>query len=396
MEKLNSMLASMTVFRGAAELPAVRALREALREARAGGDAERLLDAYGRALFGLRQEGADSFADYLRAHLLFDETPYALAVARGRADAAYRAAAERDLSILRALCALPAAQLKAAIAKIAGDEAYIASLPEWNCAPAPELSELEASYRKNGCGLFARGRAFHWERGQLTAVKNPDPTDGLIGYEWQREAVVQNTRALLAGRPCCNVLLHGDSGTGKSATIKSLLSVPEFFNLRIIEVAKNSLEELTDVQRLVSGHTQKFILYIDDLTFQQEDRGYSALKTALEGGLERRPDNVAIYVTSNRRHMVRETFSDRGSDDIHRSETIAEQTSLSDRFGLRLPYLSLGKPEYLAMIDELAARAGIDMPTEQLHAEANVWELRRGGRTPRSATQFIEHLQSQF
>ena len=311
-------------------------------------------------------------------------------------DAAYCAAAERDLSILRTLCALPAAQLKAAIAKIAGDEAYIASLPEWNCAPAPELSELEASYRKNGCGLFARGRAFHWERGQLTAVKNPDPTEGLIGYEWQREAVVQNTRALLAGRPCCNVLLHGDSGTGKSATIKGLLGVPEFFNLRIIEVAKNSLEELTDVQRLVSGHTQKFILYIDDLTFQQEDRGYSALKTALEGGLERRPDNVAIYVTSNRRHMVRETFSDRGSDDIHRSETIAEQTSLSDRFGLRLPYLSLGKPEYLAMIDELAARAGIDMPTEQLHAEANVRERRRGGRPPRSATQFIEHLQSQF
>ena len=155
MEKLNSMLASMTVFRGAAELPAVRALREALREARAGGDAERLLDAYGRALFGLRQEGADSFADYLRAHLLFDETPYALAVARGRADAAYRAAAERDLSILRALCALPAAQLKAAIAKIAGDELDFAKLSrltffEPDDVKFPLMNAARAMIRKGG------------------------------------------------------------------------------------------------------------------------------------------------------------------------------------------------------------------------------------------------------
>ena len=394
MDELNCKLASLTVFRGAAELPAVRALRDCLRED--AGGAERQLDAYGRALYALRQEGADSFSGYLRSHLIFDETPYALAIARGEADEAYRAAAERDMAILGELCALPAAEVKAAIAKNAGGAEYVLSLPEWKSAAAPGLAELEESYRHNGCGLFARGRAFHWERGQLSAVKNPDPTEGLIGYEWQREAVVQNTRALLAGKPCCNVLLHGDSGTGKSATIKSLLAIPEFYNLRIIEVAKNSLEELTDVQKLVSGHTQKFILYIDDLAFQQDDRGYSALKTALEGGLERRPDNVAIYVTSNRRHMVRETFSDRGADDIHRNETIAEQTSLSDRFGLRLPYLSLGKPEYLAMVDELAARAGIDMAPEKLHAEANVWELRRGGRTPRSATQFIEHLQSQF
>lgn len=214
----------------------------------------------------------------------------------------------------------------------------------------------------------------------------------MFGYEAQRSAVLENTRVLVSGRPTNNVLLYGDSGTGKSATVKSLLNIPEFYNLRLIEIAKNSLGELTDIIRFVSGHTQKFILYIDDLSFEQEDKGFSALKTALEGGLERRPDNVAIYVTSNRRHMIRESFSDRAGDEIHAKETLEERTSLSERFGLRLAYLSLDKRKYTDMVLELCRRQGLPYSEEELRAEANRWEIRHGSRTPRVAVQLVEKL----
>ena len=214
----------------------------------------------------------------------------------------------------------------------------------------------------------------------------------MIGYETQRNAVIENTRVMLAGKPTNNVLLYGDSGTGKSATVKSLINMPEFYNLRLIEIAKNSLDELTELVRLVGRHTQKFILYIDDLSFEQEDKGFSALKTALEGGLERRPDNVAIYVTSNRRHMIRESFSDRQGDDVHAKETLEERTSLSERFGLRLAYLSLDKQKYTSMVLEMCRRLELPYTEEQLRVEANRWEIRHGGRTPRVAMQLVEKL----
>ena len=168
--------------------------------------------------------------------------------------------------------------------------------------------------------------------------------------------------------------------------------MPEFYNLRIIELAKNSLDEITAVTRLVSGHTQKFILYIDDLSFEQQDAGFSALKSALEGGLELRPDNVAIYVTSNRRHMIREDFAERMGSDIHRDETIQERASLSERFGLRIAYLSLNKQQFLDMVDKLAAHRGLKLDPELVAREANKWEIQHGGRTPRTAKQFVDYL----
>jgi hypothetical protein len=224
------------------------------------------------------------------------------------------------------------------------------------------------------------------------AVRHPDPIDyaDMIGYQWQREEVIRNTRALVQGKPANNVLLYGDSGTGKSATIKSLINMPEFYNLRIVEVSKADLGGITALSRLVGGHTQKFILYIDDLSFEQEDKGFSALKTALEGGLELRPDNVAIYATSNRRHMIRENFSDRQGDDVHAAETMQERTSLSERFGLRIPYMSLGKPEFLDMVCKLAAHDGLAFDEAALRKEASTWEIQHGGRTPRVARQFVD------
>lgn len=397
MRMLSRKLASLTVFRGAAALPAVERLRACLRELSADApEEERLLDAYAGALDALRQAGVRSFSACACAYLRTADTPYARAVASGTADARDDADASRDLAILSELCALSARRVKDEIlARCTLDASFVDALPEWEVGPPLDLRELKASYRQNGCGIFSSGRAFRWERGALCAVPLPQSTGPLIGYEWQREAVMQNTRALLAGKPCCNVLLHGESGTGKSATVKSLLHVPEFFNLRIIEVAKNSLEELSLLSQQLRAQTQKFILYIDDLSFREDDPAYSALKTALEGGLACQAENVAVYVTSNRRHMVRESAAERGKDALHRAETIAEQTSLADRFGLSLPYLALNQTDFLAMVDALAAREPVALEAALLHEKALAWSLRRGSRTPRTAVQFIEYLRTQ-
>ena len=174
--------------------------------------------------------------------------------------------------------------------------------------------------------------------------------------------------------------------------MKSLLSIPGFEDLRLIEVQKEEVSTLPDLIRTLGGRRRKFILFIDDLAFDQDDRTYSVLKTILEGGLERRPTNVAIYATSNRRHLVRQTFSDRAGDEVDASETIQEKTSLAERFGLRIPYLAMGKKEYLEMVDRMAADYGVEMEQETLHAEAVKWEMHHPGRTPRVVRQFIASL----
>ena len=189
-----------------------------------------------------------------------------------------------------------------------------------------------------------------------------------------------------------NVLLYGDSGTGKSATVKSLLSQPGFDQLRLIEVQKEGLADMPRLIRTLGGRRLKFILFIDDLAFDQDDTTYSVMKTILEGGLEKRPANVAIYATSNRRHLVRQTFSDRAGDEVDASETIQEKTSLAERFGLRIPYLALNQGEYLDLVERMAALYGVEMDKQQLRTGAIRWEMRHTGRTPRTAKQFIASL----
>ena len=215
----------------------------------------------------------------------------------------------------------------------------------------------------------------------------------MLGDGLQREQVISNTRAFLAGKRGNDVLLYGDSGTGKSATVKTLLTVPGFEALRLIEVQKDGLRGMPELIRSLAGRKQRFILFIDDLAFDQDDHTYSVVKTILEGGLERRPANVAIYATSNRRLLVRQTFSDRQGDEVDRQETIQEKTALSDRFGLRIPYLALSKGEFLDLVQSLAAQRGLAMDPEELRRRAIQWDMRFPGRTPRGARQFLASLQ---
>ena len=398
MEIMRAKLMSISVYKNILETEPMKALLR-LTEAKT---ADALIRSYTDLVYSVWSEGFSTLPDYISWHLKYDESFIGNAIAAGTAPQFMEDAAAMDIRRLSSVAMLSCSGLKRNIANACsrlGEEytSIIQNLAELPMGRGFQEEEIFESYRKKGCGQFALGRAFHWEKGQLTQVKHSDPIDqrDMIGYEFQRNAVVENTRVMLSGKPTNNVLLYGDSGTGKSATVKSLVNIPEFYNLRLIEIAKNSLDELTELIRQISRHTQKFIIYIDDLSFEQEDKGFSALKTALEGGLERRPDNVAIYVTSNRRHMIRESFSDRQGDDVHVRETMEERTSLSERFGLRLSYLALDKKKYQDMVLGMCHRMGLDLPDNQILVEANRWEIQHGGRTPRVAVQLVEKLAGQ-
>ncbi len=395
MEIMRAKLMSLSVYKNILETEPVQALLRLTQAKTADG----LIQCYTELVYSVWNAGFSTLPECIAWHLKYDESFIGNAIAAGTAPDYMKDAAAMDIRRLASVSMLSCAGLKrnigAACAKF-GDEfaSIIQNLAELPMGESFDEEDIFESYRKNGCGRFALGRAFHWEKGQLTQVKHSDPIDqkDMIGYEFQRNAVIENTRVMLSGKPTNNVLLYGDSGTGKSATVKSLVNIPEFYNLRLIEIAKNSLDELTELIRTISHHTQKFIIYIDDLSFEQEDKGFSALKTALEGGLERRPDNVAIYVTSNRRHMIRESFSDRQGDDVHARETLEERTSLSERFGLRLSYLALDKKHYQDMVLSLCHRMNLTIPDSQILVEANRWEIQHGSRTPRVAVQLVEKL----
>lgn len=395
MEIMRAKLMSLSVYKNILETEPVQALLRLTQAKTADG----LIQCYTELVYSVWNAGFSNLPECIAWHLKYDESFIGNAIAAGTAPDYMKDAAAMDIRRLASVSMLSCAGLKrnigAACAKL-GEEfaSIIQNLAELPVGESFDEEDIFESYRENGCGRFALGRAFHWEKGQLTQVKHSDPIDqkDMIGYEFQRNAVIENTRVMLSGKPTNNVLLYGDSGTGKSATVKSLVNIPEFYNLRLIEIAKNSLDELTELIRTISHHTQKFIIYIDDLSFEQEDKGFSALKTALEGGLERRPDNVAIYVTSNRRHMIRESFSDRQGDDVHARETLEERTSLSERFGLRLSYLALDKKRYQDMVLSLCHRMNLTIPDSQILVEANRWEIQHGSRTPRVAVQLVEKL----
>lgn len=370
----------------------------ALLDAIVSKQGELAVEHYTQVFYLLRQAGCAGLGDWLDGHLRYDEAPYPLLVERGEIDPALENAARRDIETFALLAGLDCDRLVGDIKELLSGEyqAMLSNLPRWKAGAPFDFGSLTASYRANGAGMFARYRAFLWEDGVLEPIPHPDAPDKkeLLGYELQRNAVIANTKAMLAGHAVNNVLLYGDSGTGKSATVKSLLAVEGFDDLRIIELDKDGLSDMSSLIRQLKNRRQKFILFIDDLAFDQDDHTYSLLKTILEGGLEPRPANIAIYATSNRRNLVRQTFSDRVGDEVDAAETIQEKTALADRFGLRVAYLPLNKTEFLDLVEGLASLEGVEMDREELRAQAVKWEMRHPGRTPRTARQFIAGLKT--
>ena len=357
---------------------------------------EEALSAYAKLFQALCDGGFDGIGDWLWDKLRYTETPFALSAQSDGASPALEQAARRDVDALLALAGLDCGAILTAIAALLPPEqtSMVEAMPRWVSSAPFDFDRLVQFYRDHGAGLYARYRAFLWEDGQLIPVADPDcpkPED-LLGYEQQRSQVETNTRQMMAGHYANNVLLFGDGGTGKSATVKSMLYLPGMEDLRLIEIQKENLTGLPQLMRSLRDKRQKFILFIDDLAFDQDDKTYSSMKTILEGSLEKRPANVVIYATSNRRHLVRQNFSDRGNDEVDASETIAEKTALAERFGLRIPYLSMSKADFLALVDYLAGQNGLTLPAQELHARAMTWEIRHSGRTPRVARQFISSL----
>lgn len=390
LDTLYYRLKSLTVFRSLLDKPVVGTAIELLHDA-AEGRGEFALQRWAALIAQLHDAGVGTLGDWLWDALRYTENPWGGCIEAGDYNFDLEQAARRDVEALSALAELDG---KALLDGLGLPDDLTAGLPLW--APAKPISfrDLTDHYRENGCGLFARFRAFLWAGRKLQGIPQPDSpaAEELIGYRRERAQVEANTRALLAGHKVNNALLFGDSGTGKSATVKSLLSLPGAKELRLIEVEKSGVATMPELMRTLAGRRQKFILFLDDLSFDKDDLNYSVLKTILEGGLEPRSDNVAIYATSNRRNLVRQTISDRAGDEMDLNETIQEKTALADRFGLRVIYQSMTMPEFLALVDALARRAGVTLSPEELHTMARTWDIRHPGRSPRSAHQFIASL----
>ncbi len=262
---------------------------------------------------------------------------------------------------------------------------------------------IESFYKDFGVGKLGLHKAFriaHTEEGaEIVPITNITHVhlDDLVGYEIAKEKLIANTEAFVQGRRANNCLLFGDAGTGKSSSIKGILNQYYEQGLRIIEVYKHQFRDLNDVISQIKNRNYRFIIYMDDLSFEEFETEYKYLKAVIEGGLEKKPENILIYATSNRRHLIKEEFSDKEGrrDLLHASDTVQEKLSLVSRFGVQIFFCAPDKKEYQNIVKVLAERHGVSMPEEELLLEANRWELSHGGLSGRSAQQFIDFLLGQ-
>lgn len=253
--------------------------------------------------------------------------------------------------------------------------------------------KVKSFYKNNGVGAFGINKAFYMmDSGELVPVSHLREAnfDDIYGYESQKQQLISNTAAFAKGGTANNVLLYGDSGTGKSTSVKAALNTFFADGVRMIQIQKHQFVHLSSLTEQLKKRNYRFILYMDDLSFEDFEVEYKYLKAAIEGGLEEKPENVLIYATSNRRHLIKETFSERDSaDDIHRNESIQEKISLSDRFGLSIFYPKPMQAEYFDIVLHLAERTGLVFDKDTLIAEARKWAVKNGGFSGRIATQFI-------
>ncbi len=295
-----------------------------------------------------------------------------------------------ELVVVESLAKIPAKEL---ISKIDYDE----FLPEYKTENL-DFSQIYADrihhIKQYGYGIYLKYHVFVIKDGKIVPVEFPDDIslDRLSGYERERQEVIDNTLALLKGKPANNVLLYGDCGTGKSSTVKAIANEYYTQGLRLIELKKKQLHEIPAIVETISKNPLKFIIFIDDLSFTEDDDDFAALKAVLEGSVSSTASNLAIYATSNRRHLVRETFSAREGDEIHFKDTMQELLSLSDRFGLTVTFQKPDKKLYLSVVEGLARQYSIKMPIDEVKAKAEAFALSRAGRSPRVAKQFIEYL----
>ncbi len=299
---------------------------------------------------------------------------------------------ERELSVIEYLSRYEGEQIRT----FTGDK----GLARWKTEEI-DFSEVYhkrlGEIHRRGFGIYAKYHMFILgDDGEIVPIKNPDPQklSELSGYERERNLIIANTKALLEGKSANNVLLYGDAGTGKSSTVKAIGNEFKDMGLRIIELKKEQLHLIPALLDHISEKPLKFILFIDDLTFSSDDKDFCALKATLEGGVSTRGNNTIIYVTSNHRHLVKETNADRQGDEISIGDKIQEIVSLSARFGLTITYSKPDKDLYCRIVKDLADAKGVELDQEKLFVKAEAFAIRHGGRNPRTAKQFIDLLVS--
>ncbi len=398
------LLNSLSVFRGVQNRSIVKGYMNLLGTMDKCPD--EFLSAYGKfySLLCVRKV-EDNFLNAITQTALYDENIFTLAATGGNAESLPQNVLNATVNDCKAILFAGKLSPQEIIAdyKYKEDiEELIPVLPVWNTGvPVEEFTGEDISldvlanfYKNNGCGMFARYKAFIWRDGQICPVEHPDKVtmDSFVGYETQRAKVVDNTKAFLQGKSCNNCLLYGDMGTGKSSTVKAISNQFRKDGLRVVEMPKERLVDFPILVDKIASLPMKFIIFIDDLSFQSQDQSYTTLKALLEGGLAARPDNALIYATSNRRHLVKESWKDRDSDDINRRDNMQETLSLSDRFGLSVCFSNPDKKEYLDIVYSLAKKYNLNIDEKELAIKAESFALNKGGRSPRCAKQFVESL----
>lgn len=413
-QRYRQQAVGLLLYQSVLETPISRALLNLL-AALCREDSAECLTAYGiwfRALAERRQ----TWQGHLLEQILLAENPFSQQAQRypvQELPAALLDAARNDLRRLQILYSCQSSQLSQwvqTVCQVADtpvvwhlekepfpDFAF-ATLPDWRDG----LVELATVYHQRGAGIVGQYHVFRWQGVDLVGVPNPDPVrlDDLAAYPYPRQQLVQNTEFLLHGHPALHVLLYGSRGSGKSSLVKALVNEYGDRGLRLIQVAKAEMVHLPAIVERVRDLPQKFIIFVDDLSFEEDDDAFKALKVVLEGDVTARAQNVVVYATSNRRHLVREYFADRprpsDQDEIQSWDTVQEKLSFSDRFGLTLTFESPDQPTYLEIVRHLAANAHIELDDDELQRRALQWATRHNGRSGRTARQFVDFLKAEL
>jgi len=379
---------ALSVFRKILDDPVIKAFMELLESS---DDAVKI-DKYANFVYLLFQSN-DNFTEYVWRRVVSDDNIYIRKCSRNESvSPMLKEAVQHDLGTLQEISQITSQDIKKEIK-------YNIFLPEWSVKPEYDFIKMynERINRINVCGygIYADYTVFTYNNGEIVPIKYPDRIrlSDLTGYQRERKKLVDNTIAFIEGKPASNALLYGDAGTGKSSTVKAVVNEFADKGLRMVEVRKADLLKIPDLIEKLADNPLKFVLFIDDLSFSKHNEEIGALKALLEGTVSARTPNIVIYVTSNRRHLINERFEDRQGTDIHINETIQEQTSLSDRFGLSILFSRPDKDQYLQIVHFLMKQYDVE-DTENIELLAERFALERGGRSGRTARQFVESLKS--
>ena len=386
-EEIYSSLCLFTVTRAVLEAPVVKAFMQYCEEE----NKKEKLKKYGNFVSTVYENGG-VLSESIKKVLFENENVYVKSISKNeKISPKIENALNFELEALSALASLTSDSF-------ALDMKVSCKLPEYDTEKLDvkkAYSERLCEIHKHGYGIFASYCMFSsTDSGEIVPIESADKTtiDSFIGYGEERQRVLDNTIAFLENRPAANILLYGDAGTGKSSTVKAVANHLFESGIRLIEIRKTQLLLLPKIMAQISKNPLKFIIFIDDLSFNKNDDNFSMLKATLEGSASAKAKNAVIYATSNRRHIVKETFGEREGNDIHRNDTVQETLSLSERFGLTILFAKPSKPLYLEIVEELAKRKGVTMDKNELFIKAEAFALNRGYRSARCAEQFIDSL----